>query len=96
MDSTGLHALKDVVRRSRAEGTLVLIADIHAQPLIALGRSHLLDEIGDESLFGNIDDALNRARQHLGLAPVERPDFATPTVARETPAGGMPAVGRAD
>ncbi|MEK6768104.1 MAG: sulfate permease [Gemmatimonadota bacterium] len=96
MDSTGLHALKDVVRRSRAEGTLVLIADIHAQPLIALGRSHLLDEIGDESLFGNIDDALNRARTHLGLAEVERPDFATPTVARETPAGGMPAVGRAD
>ena len=49
----------------------------------------MLDEIGEENLFGNIDDALNRARALLGLEPVERPEFATPTVARETPAKGM-------
>ncbi|MBI1723106.1 MAG: sulfate permease [Gemmatimonadetes bacterium] len=93
VDSTGLHALADVVRRSRAEGTLILISDIHAQPLFALSRSDLLDQIGDENLFGNIDDALNRAREHLGLEKVERPAFATPTVARETPAAGIPVTG---
>src|SRR5919112_514787 len=38
MDSTGLHALADVVRRSRRDGTLVLLADVHAQPMVALGR----------------------------------------------------------
>jgi sulfate permease, SulP family len=84
IDSTALHALRDVVRRSRADGTLVLLCDVHAQPLIALGRSELLDELGDDAIFGNLDDALNRARAHLGLPPVARPAYATPTVARET------------
>jgi sulfate permease, SulP family len=86
MDSTGLHALADVVRRSRRDGTLVLLADVHAQPMVALGRSDLLDEIGEDNIFGNIDDALNRAREHLGLPAEPRPTFATPTVARESPA----------
>jgi len=92
IDSTGLHALKDVVHRTRRDGTLVLLSDVHTQPLVALGRSAVLDEVGEENLFGNLDDALDRAREHLGLPPAERPLFATPTVARETPVGGVRAV----
>jgi sulfate permease, SulP family len=84
IDSTAMHALRDVVRRSRSDGTLVLLSDVHAQPLVALGRSALLDELGEDAIFGNVDDALDRARAHLGLPRVERPAFATPTVARET------------
>jgi SulP family sulfate permease len=83
IDSTGIHTLKDLVHRTRGDGTLVLIADIHTQPLVALGRSAVLDEIGEENVFGNLDDALNRARQHLGLQTTERPAFAVPTVERE-------------
>jgi len=84
MDSTGMHALRDLHQRFRAQGTLMLLSDVHAQPLLALGRSYLLDEIGEENIFGNVDDALNRARVHLGLA-TERPlAGATPTVARES------------
>ena len=49
--------------------------------------SDILPEIGEENLFGNIDDALNRARDHLGLSPLPRPAGATATVARETPTG---------
>jgi SulP family sulfate permease len=45
----------------------------------------VLEEIGEENVFGNLDDALDRARAHLGLAPVEHPLGAVPTVARETP-----------
>jgi SulP family sulfate permease len=92
MDSTGIHALRDVVHMARQEGALVLLSDVHTQPFVALSRSAALEEIGEENLFGNLDDALNRARRHLGLAEVPRPAFATPTVARETPAGGTPAV----
>jgi SulP family sulfate permease len=92
IDSTGIRALGDLLRRSRAEGQLLLLSDVHAQPMVALGRSYLLDEIGDAQIFGNIDDALNRARRHLGLAELERPAFATPTVRRETPDGGVPAI----
>ncbi|HYU88938.1 MAG TPA: sulfate permease [Gemmatimonadales bacterium] len=83
IDSTGLHALRDLVRRSRRDGSLVLLSDVHAQPVVALERAGLYDELGENNIHGNIDDALNRAREHLGLPPLAAPTFATPTVARE-------------
>ena len=85
IDSTGLHALRDLVRRSRQQGTLVILSDVHSQPVVAMERGGLYDELGEENILGNIDDALNHARAHLGLALEERPVFATPTVAREAP-----------
>jgi SulP family sulfate permease len=39
--------------------------------------------VGEENLFGNIDDALERARQIVGVPPIERPPTAVPEVARE-------------
>ena len=83
VDSTGLHALRDVVTRFRKAGTRVILSDVHAQPMVALQRSALGDELADEDLVGNVDDALNLARVHLGLAPVKARTFAVPTVARE-------------
>ncbi len=62
----------------------MLLADVHAQPLLALGRSWLLDEIGEAQIYGNVDDALNRARAELGMAAEPRPAGATPTVVRES------------
>ncbi len=84
IDSTGLHALRDLARRSTKEGTLVILSDVHTQPVVALERSGMYYELGEDNIHGNIDDALNRARQYLGLEPVQRPAFATPTVARES------------
>jgi SulP family sulfate permease len=90
VDSTGMHALRDFFRRFKADGARVLLSDVHAQPLVAMERAGLLAEVGDGQIFGNIDDALNDARRHLGLPELPRPGFARPTVARETPAGGIP------
>jgi SulP family sulfate permease len=83
MDSTGLHALRDVTTRFRRAGARVILSDVHAQPMAALQRSSLGGELSEEDLAGNIDDALNLARKHLGLPAVSRPPFAVPTVARE-------------
>ena len=69
IDSTAMHALKDLVRRTRDEGTQVLLCDVHSQPLVALRRSGLLEEIGEENLFGDVDAALEAARQRLQSAP---------------------------
>lgn len=88
IDSTGLAALREMVHRSRREGTLVVLADVHALAIVALERSGLWDDVGEDNITGNVDDALNRARAHLGLPAVERPAFATPTVRRETPPAG--------
>jgi SulP family sulfate permease len=62
LDSTGMHALGDVVHRSRKDGTTVLLADVHMQPLVALTNSPLLEEIGEDSLCATLNDALARAR----------------------------------
>jgi SulP family sulfate permease len=61
IDSTGMHALKDLVRSTKRDGTAIFLSDVHSQPLIALGRSELLDEIGEERMFGSIDEALAEA-----------------------------------
>jgi len=66
LDSTGMHALKEVVHRSRREGTLVLLSDVHMQPLVALTGSSVLDEIGPDNLFGDLDEALKFARKYVG------------------------------
>jgi sulfate permease, SulP family len=92
IDSTGLHALHDLARRCKHDGTLLLLSDVHAQPMFALVRSDMLAELGEENLFGNLDSALDRARQHLGLPAVAHPAEAVPTVARETPQSGVPNV----
>jgi len=69
IDSTGMHALEDLIRRTRKEGTRVLLSDVHAQPLVALSRSELLEELGEENLYGDVDAALDAARAYLGVPP---------------------------
>jgi SulP family sulfate permease len=89
IDSTGLHALHELARSCKHDRTLLLLADVHAQPMFALARSDILEEIGQVNLFGNLDDALDRAREFLGLPAEPHPPEATPTVARETPPGNI-------
>lgn len=83
IDATGLHLLEELHSQCRRDGTKVVFSGVHAQPLFALQRTELFEHIGAENVFGNIDDALNRARVLLGL-PIEetRPEFV-PEVARE-------------
>ena len=92
IDSTGLHALHELARSCKHDGTLLLLADVHAQPMFALVRSDMLVELGEENLFGNLDDALDRARQYLELPAMPHPAGALPTVARETPQGEKPKI----
>ena len=83
IDATGLRALEDIMKMTRREGTLLLLSGVHAQPLIALQRSGLLDKLSEDNVFGNIDNALDRAREVMGLPKVEHPGPFVPSVARE-------------
>jgi SulP family sulfate permease len=69
IDSTAMHALRDLIRRTRKDGTLVLLSDVQAQPLLALRRSELLDEIGEKYVLDNIDEALDVARRQVETPP---------------------------
>ncbi len=83
LDATGLHTLTQAHKSFKKSGITLIISDLHTQPLFAMEKSGLLEKIGEDNIFGNIDDALNRAREVLGLPKVPRPAPFVPTVARE-------------
>lgn len=62
IDSTGVHALRGLIRRARGEGTRVLVTGVHAQPMVVLARTGFLDEIGDDNLFGTAAEAIEAGR----------------------------------
>jgi SulP family sulfate permease len=62
IDGTGIHALRDVLQRFRSGGTQVILAGVHAQPMVALERAGLIDFVGVDNVVGTIDQALARAR----------------------------------
>jgi len=41
----------------------------HTQPLFAMEKAGLIDKIGRDNLCGNVEEALARSREILGLAP---------------------------
>ena len=61
LDSTGMRTLRDVVHRTRTDGTVVILAEAQAQPLAALSGSGTMDEIGPENVVPTLDAALARA-----------------------------------
>lgn len=65
LDATALQALESLHDRSRRNRTLLILSGVHAQPLVVLERSGLLDAIGEDNVFSHIDGALERARQVL-------------------------------
>ncbi len=74
LDSTGLHALKDVVHRSRKDGTTVMLSEVRAQPLNALTNSAVMDDVGADNVFTEFDSALEAARGQSGnRLPLARP-----------------------
>jgi SulP family sulfate permease len=65
IDSTAMHALKDLIHRTRQQGTLVFLSDVQSQPLAALRRAGVLAAVGEDHLFADVDAALDAARTRL-------------------------------
>ena len=82
IDATGMHALGEFISSCKRQGTRLLLAGVHAQPIFAMTKYGLIDKVGEDNMFENIDDALNCARQHLGLPPREKPQGTQAEVAR--------------
>jgi len=70
LDSTALHALADVVHRSRHEGTEVVLSELREQPLAAILAAPLMDELGADCVVPTLDAALSHARTLLGSVRV--------------------------
>lgn len=67
IDATGIATIEDIYDECRKNNSVLILSGIHAQPLFASEKSGLIRKIGDDNVRGNIDDALNRAREILGL-----------------------------
>ena len=79
MDSTGLHALEEVHRDAKKQGTTLIISEIHAQPFVALMKSGLLDVIGQENVQSAYEDSIRRAEEIIRLSKIKPPESVTYT-----------------
>jgi len=68
MDSTGIHALRELVRRSHRDRTTLILAEVSDQPRTVLMSSGLLDEVGPGNVFDSFDDAVAHATEVASFA----------------------------
>lgn len=83
IDATGLQTLKDFYYDATKHKTHLILSGVHTQPLYAMTQAGIFDLYGEENIHGNIDDALDRAREILGLPKLGRPKDFVPTVRRD-------------
>jgi SulP family sulfate permease len=69
IDSTGLHALLDVVRRSRREGTRVILAEVQEKVRRVIARSRLGDLLDPSAIAPTMDAALSQLREFRQRPP---------------------------
>ena len=73
MDATGLRALEDLLLKLRAKGKHLILSAPHTQPLAVMENAGFIDRLGRENVCPHITAALARAREILGLPPVDEP-----------------------
>lgn len=74
VDATALNAFVVAVRQLQKRGAAVVLSAVQSQPLDLMMRSGFTGIVGDENIQPNIDAALARARQLLGVpAPTGTP-----------------------
>lgn len=78
IDSTGLHALEDVIRRSRREGTRVLVTEVQPRVRRVLERSEVGELLGQAGIVATLDEALRLVRGGPG-APAALPGADVPS-----------------
>ena len=58
IDASGIRALEDLQQQLKKQKTRFLISGLHKQPLFAIVQAELIDKIGENNLFGSIEEAL--------------------------------------
>ena len=63
IDATGLFALQDIIKTCKENNCVVLISAIQKQPLTALKKSGITDELVSKQVFLDISSALKHAEE---------------------------------
>lgn len=62
IDATGMHALEQMAKKCRAQGTRMILSEVRSQPLRALVRAHKVDVLGGRAnLAPTLEAAIERA-----------------------------------
>ena len=70
IDATGIHALEQMAKKCRHQGTTLILTEIQMQPLRAIVRAGKLAMFGGrQNLAKSVEIALERAREVIGSAP---------------------------
>lgn len=70
MDATGLNALEALHEKLRRRGKHLVLSAPHTNPLMVMEKAGFIERLGPENVCPNIDAALARAREILGLPAV--------------------------
>jgi SulP family sulfate permease len=62
LDATGIALIRELVKKGKRDGTTLILSDVHAQPMLAMTNSHMLDVVGEANFVGDITEALARAK----------------------------------
>ena len=58
IDATGLHSFESLIKVCKKSGKTLILSHVNEQPMNTLKKSGLLEEIGEENICANIDEAL--------------------------------------
>ena len=65
IDATGIHALEQMAKKCRHQGTTMVLCEIRQQPLRAIARARKVEVFGRRNLAKTLDVALQRAGEVL-------------------------------
>ncbi|MBL1213588.1 MAG: sulfate permease [Ignavibacteriae bacterium] len=65
IDASGLNLLSEIIRDNNKRNIHLVFSGVHEQLMYALTQYKLIEEIGEENIFNNIDDSLKRAQELL-------------------------------
>ncbi len=68
IDATGLNALRSFAKRCRHHGTALILSGVREQPIQAMAKYGLAEELGSENICSDLDKALKRAESLLAKA----------------------------
>ena len=63
IDSAGVEALSQIVKRCEREGVITVFSHVNEQPLHAMTKAGLYEKVGKENFCSHIDTALARAEE---------------------------------
>ena len=65
IDASGIRAIMDLQDKLKKQGTLLMISGMHSQSLELFAKTGLVKMIGEENIFHNISEALQKADEIL-------------------------------